>query len=107
MSYVYAPCGGSASALVATLAVSTLLHGTHRAWLVWGAIQCAALLAERAVQGRRPPLGLSRLHPHLRAALVQCATMSTLLVQVPGVAAGGSGCSAWQQTPPRHPHPAH
>ncbi|EFN53965.1 hypothetical protein CHLNCDRAFT_53485 [Chlorella variabilis] len=86
-AYVYVPLGGSTAALAATLAVSTLLHGTHRrarrwAWLTWGAIQCGALLAERWME-RRGTGPLSRLHPHLRAALAQCATQTTLLVQLP------------------------
>ena len=37
------------------------------------------------MQGRRVP-GFSSLHPHLRTALVQCATMTTLLVQVGALA---------------------
>ena len=53
-----------------------------RAWLVWGAIQCAALLAERGLQARAPRW-IGRVHPHLRTAVVQCATQSTLLVQLP------------------------
>lgn len=52
-----------------------------RAWLMFGAIQCAALLIERTLE-HRPLPGLARIHPHLQAALIQCVTMSTLLVQV-------------------------
>lgn len=54
-------------------------HPLCRAWLVWGAIQCCALLAERLLAPRQ--WLLPRLHPHLRAALVQAATQTTLLVQ--------------------------
>jgi hypothetical protein len=53
-----------------------------RAWLTWGAIQCAALLAERHLAGAAWPARL-RLHPHLATALAQCATQATLLVQLP------------------------
>lgn len=56
---------------------------THSAWLMFGAIQGTALAAERLLRGRRVPL-FSALHPHLRSALVQCATQTTLLVQVGG-----------------------
>ncbi|KAL4440280.1 hypothetical protein ABPG75_003281 [Micractinium tetrahymenae] len=79
--YIYVPLGATPAALVLTLAASTLLHGTHRAWLVWGAIQCCALMAERVLAPHQ--WLLPRLHPHLRSALVQAATQTTLLVQLP------------------------
>ncbi|KAL4422024.1 hypothetical protein ABPG77_005454 [Micractinium sp. CCAP 211/92] len=79
--YIYVPLGRTPAALVLTMAASTLLHGTHRAWLVWGATQCCALMAERLLAPRQ--WLLPRLHPHLRAAVVQAATQTTLLVQLP------------------------
>lgn len=50
-------------------------------WWAWGAIQATALLVERGLSARPLP-GAGALHPHLRAALAQCATQTTLLVQV-------------------------
>jgi len=44
-------------------------------------------------QGRRVP-GFAWLHPHLRSALVQCATQTTLLVQVAGRVAGSHSLAA-------------
>ena len=59
-------------------------------------IQAGALLVERWLSRRgAASLGpLGRLHPHLRASLAQCATMTTLLVQARGSrgACGSCGC---------------
>lgn len=84
--YVYVPAGGGPAALVLTLALSAALHGGSRAWLVWGGLQALALLVERGL-AHRPLPGAASLHPCLRAALAQCATLTTLLVQASG---GGS-----------------
>ena len=55
-----------------------------RAWLTWGAIQCAALLTERHLAAAAwPARPRPRLHPHLASALAQAATQATLLVQLP------------------------
>lgn len=48
--------------------------------MTWGAIQCCAILAERALQGRRWCARVPRL---LRCALSQAAAITTLLVQLP------------------------
>ena len=50
--YVYVPLGGGAAAVIAVTALSTMLHGFHAHWLVWGVSNACVLCLERALAAR-------------------------------------------------------
>ncbi len=63
--YLYIPLGGNRGStlftyrnLFLTMVIGGLWHGANWTFVVWGAIQGAALIGERVVKGRWRPLGL-------------------------------------------------